>query len=205
MAALLPALTGLSPVWLAARILARSTLRCTVEFLVTHGLVDYLSVSRLIESKALFGHPLRTPSPHPQYFYPTVWAGTLSDCTVSNGPCMNISTDSSFSNQECTNFECGSADVSCPPAGLPVCPGGANNCGFVTGSDYSYIMQKVILSRLHTFKNQICSCCFSSSFNSAIMCPRLASALRFRVSWMPTPTETMLASMHSPTPARFNP
>jgi hypothetical protein len=44
----------------------------------------------------------------------------------------------------CYNYDCGTTDISCPPKGLPVCPGGVNDCGPMPAyPDEDYYMHKV--------------------------------------------------------------
>lgn len=77
-----------------------------------------------------------------RYFYPVVWSGTLDECVITEGNCMDVyGTD--VKNQQCYNYDCGNTEINCPPKGLPSCPGGANNCGVIPGTDVKYQMQKV--------------------------------------------------------------
>jgi hypothetical protein len=46
--------------------------------------------------------------------------------------------------ETCYNYDCGTTDISCPPKGLPVCPGGVNDCGPMPAyPDENYYMHKV--------------------------------------------------------------
>ena len=76
------------------------------------------------------------------YLYPIGWSGVLDGCKISQGPCMDVP----FTNVKdklCNNYVCETTDISCPPYGLPECPGGANSCDDVPGTEYDYRSHKV--------------------------------------------------------------
>ena len=65
---------------------------------------------------------------HYDYFYTVPWAGTLSDCVISEGKCLEVS-GTDVGNQDCYNYDCAATNIHCPPEGVPVCsPTGTTEC-----------------------------------------------------------------------------
>lgn len=65
---------------------------------------------------------------HYDYFYAVTWAGTLRNCVISEGSCLEV-VGTDVGQQACYNYDCAETDIHCPPAGLPVCsPTGTAEC-----------------------------------------------------------------------------
>ena len=102
------------------------------------------------------------------YFYPLVWSGDITGCVISKGNCMNVpGTD--VKSQDCYNYLCEDTQISCPPAGLPSCPGGADNCGNVPGTDTKYQMHKCTITPENNVGFQI-SCLEEPNPGGAFVC-----------------------------------
>ena len=69
-------------------------------------------------------------------------SGDLDECTITEGKCMEVY-GTQVGNKQCYNYHCGDTQISCPPKGMPVCPGGVNHCDKVPGTNKPYQMQKV--------------------------------------------------------------
>ena len=102
------------------------------------------------------------------YFYPILWSGNLDQCVITEGPCMYVK-GTDVSSKTCYNYDCGTTDISCPPEGLPVCPGGVNNCDSVPGyPDKTYYMHKVRSLLLVLVSHFFCVCFSNNSTMSDI-------------------------------------
>ena len=65
---------------------------------------------------------------HYDYFYTVPWSGTLSDCVISEGKCLEVS-GTDVGGQDCYNYDCAATNIQCPPEGVPVCsPTGTTEC-----------------------------------------------------------------------------
>ena len=98
---------------------------------------------KLAQNAGIKGYSMETTPEQFRYYYPIVWAGTLSNCVISKGYCMDVPNIPDVAKQQCYNFVCGKTDISCPPEGYEECPGGANHCDNVPGyDDKTYYMHK---------------------------------------------------------------
>jgi len=102
------------------------------------------------------------------YFYPIVWAGDITGCTISKGKCMDVP-GSNVKNQDCYNYKCDDTQISCPPEGLASCPGGANNCANVPGTDTKYQMHKCTITPENNIGFEI-SCLQKSNSDGSFVC-----------------------------------
>ncbi|CAM9125191.1 unnamed protein product [Ectocarpus sp. 6 AP-2014] len=61
------------------------------------------------------------PGEH-DFYYPVIYEGVATDCTVSEGPCLPVA-DTDIGEQQCVWYDCEDTQGSCPPEGYPVCDG----------------------------------------------------------------------------------